>query len=319
MKFKILYSVFFVCICTFSFARMQEKIPKKDSINVLSWKQVNKTKLILTQNSFLNWNAGGNNSVSAIINLLFTRNYKQDFLFWNNQLKTVYGLSKEEAASLRKTQDVLQFDSTFGYRENKNSNWYYSAKLNFKTQYTNGYKYPNTEKAISKFFSPAYLFLGVGAEYSVPKKKLKIYVSPITNKSTFVFNQILANEGAFGVEKATYNTDGVLIKKGKNSKMEFGTLLTGEWSTNLMKNVQVDQKLALYSDYLNRYGNIDVNWEVNFEMMVNKYIQASLDVNLLYDDDTKYKEDIDNDGELDILGARVQVKQLLGIGFTYQF
>lgn len=320
MKTKwVFIVVFFVLTANTVFAKIQKKTPKKDSIAVSKWSHINRAKLTLTQNSFLNWSAGGNNSVSGIFELLFVKKYKQDFLFWNNQVKAVYGLNKEESRMLRKTQDMFEVNSTFGYREDKSSEWYYSAKLNFKTQFANGYKYPNTQKAISKFFSPAYLFLGVGAEYYSAPKKFKVYLSPITNKSTFVYSKRLADEGAFGVQKAIYNADGELIRKGKNTKIEFGTLISGEWHTKIMENIKMEQKLALYSDYLNNFGNIDVNWEVNFDMTINKYIQASLGANLLYDDDVKHKEDINNDGKLEILGPRVQLKQLLGIGLSYNF
>ena len=195
----------------------------------------------------------------------------------------------------------------------------YSAKFNFRTQLSNGYKYPNTDKPISKFFSPAYIFFGLGSEYALKEYSLKLYLSPATNKTTFVFNQSLANEGAFGVVPAVYDELGEIITEGKNSKIEFGTLVTVEWETDLMKNIKMANELILYSDYINNYGNIDVNWEINFDLTINKYVSANVGSHLRYDDDIRHKEDINNDGELDILGPRIQLKQLLGVGFSYKF
>lgn len=288
-----------------------------DSIS--KWKETNNLKLIFTQNSFVNWSSGGNNSISGIIKIHSTRNYKYKHLVWSNELKSSFGLNKEAKRELRKTEDLLELNSSFGYRKNTNSNWYNSAKFDFKTQFANGYKYPNTDKPISKLFAPAYMFIGIGSEYFSKKQNLKLYLSPITNKTTFVFSQTLANEGAFGVQRAIYNDEGALVKEGENTRMEFGNLVTCEWKKDVMDNIKMANKLILYSDYLNNYGNIDVNWELNFDLTINKYVTANVGSHLRYDHDIKNKEDINNDGTLEIVGPKVQLKQLLGVGFSYNF
>jgi hypothetical protein len=297
---------------------------KKDSISIqidtLShWENKNNIQLLFTQNAFVNWSAGGNNSMSGILKTQFTRNFKNDHTTWFNEFKGSYGLNKEASRELRKTEDLIEINSTFGYKKRIESNWYNSAKFNFRSQFSNGYKYPNTDKPISKFFAPAYLFVGIGTEYSSKNKSLKIYLSPITNKTTFVLDKTLANEGAFGVKRAVYDEANNMIVAGEKTKMEFGTLLTGEWNTEVMENIKMANRLNLYSDYLHNYGNIDINWELNFDLIINKYISANIGTQLLFDDDVKRKEDINNDGSLELLGARIQLKQLLGIGFNYLF
>lgn len=290
---------------------------KIDSLN--HWEKKNTFQLLFTENAFVNWSAGGNNSLSGILKTTFIRNFKNSHTTWFNEVKANYGLNKEESRELRKSEDLLEINSTFGYKKNVNSNWYYSAKFNFRSQFTKGYKYPNTDKPISKFFAPAYMFVGIGSEYSSKNHQLKIYISPVTNKTTFVLDNTLANEGAFGVKPAVYDSNNLLISRGEHVKMEFGTLFTGEWNTLVMENIKMANRLNLYSDYLHDYGNVDINWELNFDLTINKYITANVGTQLLYDDDVKYKEDLNNDGVLDVLGPRVQLKQLLGIGFLYSF
>lgn len=87
-----------------------------------------------------------------------------------------YGLNKQDGIEVRKTEDVFQYNTAFGYRKDTLSNWYHTAKLNFNTQFTNGYSYPNTNIAVSKPFAPAYLFAGVGAEYA-NKEKAECFIS----------------------------------------------------------------------------------------------------------------------------------------------
>jgi len=318
MKFKLLViTLLFITTTSKAFYLNDSLSIKPDSIS--HWTINNKMNLLFTQNSFVNWSAGGNNSIAGILKIKLTKNYKNNHLTWFNELKSNYGLNKEQERELRKTEDLFEINSTFGYRKNIKSNWYYSAKFNFKTQYTNGYKYPNTDKPISRLFAPAYIFLGVGSEYADKGNNFKLYLSPITNKTTFVFDKNLANEGAFGVTRAVYYDAGNLISKGENKKIEFGMLATGEWKTEVMNNIEMANKLILYSDYVNNYGNIDVDWEINFDLTINKYVSANVGSHFLFDDDIKSKKDTNNDGTFELSGPKIQVKQVLGVGFLYSF
>lgn len=271
------------------------------------WQNTNSIGLDLTEATFVNWNAGGNNSISGLLSLTLTRKYKKLLLLWSNELKVRYGLNSQEDRGLRKTDDQIRLNSTFGYRKDTVSNWYYSVKMNFNTQFTNGFSYPDTETPISRFFAPAYLFLGAGAQYDLKEEKFFIYLSPITLKSTFVIDQALSDSGAFG------------LAPGNKARHEFGILVQHSYTKEIIKNIVMNNELSLYSDYLRDFGNIDIAWDLNFEFTVNKYIKANLGGYLIYDNDIKFKDDIDGDGNLETLGARVQLKQLLSIGFKYSF
>lgn len=316
LNFFLLFTILYTFKTTASISKDTLAI---DSPPITHWEEANNFRLIFTQNSFVNWSAGGNNSISGIAKISIKRDYKNNHKVWENELKANFGLNKEARRELRKTEDLIEINSTFGYRKDITSKWYTSAKFNFKTQLANGYIYPNTEKPISKFFSPAYNFLGVGSEYFSKENELKVYVSPLTNKMTFVYNQVLANEGAFGVAPAVYDDGGNLMTAGENLKVEVGTFISSEWKTVVMENIKMSNKLILYSDYLNRYGNVDVNWEVNFDMTINKHVTANVGSHFLYDDDVKHKEDLNNDGILVPAGPKIQIKQMLGVGLLYSF
>ncbi|MGB7785748.1 MAG: DUF3078 domain-containing protein [Salinimicrobium sp.] len=283
------------------------------------WKKVNKVGLNLNEVAFVNWNSGGNNSFSALLHGAFGRKYKKELLNWNSTLSIKYGFNAQEGRELRKTEDNLEINSNFGYRRDSVSNFYYSAKFSFNTQFSYGYRYPNTENPISKFMAPGYAFLGVGAEYSSPTEDLTIYVSPVTEKSTFVLDQQLANEGMFGVAPAIKDEEGNIIQEGERVRTEFGFLVSSSFSKQIFENIGLNNQLRLYSDYLNKFGNIDVDWELNLDLRVNEYVKANIGSHLKYDDDVKFKEDRNGDGELEQSGARIQWKQLLGVGLIYQF
>lgn len=284
------------------------------------WERINKVGLSVSEVAFVNWNAGGNSSISGIVNGNFQRNYKFRYVQWDNSLDVRYGANIQEGQKPRKTDDAIRLSSTFGYRRDTISNWYYSVKANFNTQFYSGFKYPDRETPISRFMAPGYVFLGAGTSYIPEGKKFNLYISPVTLKATFVLDQELANKGSFGVQKAILNGDGNVLQKGEKKFIELGFLINNTWETTVAKNVQMRHRINLYTDYLASFGNIDIDWELNFNLIVNKYINASIGTHIIYDDDILFDEVKDAAGIVINEGVqRIQFKQLLGVGVAYDF
>lgn len=285
--------------------------------SITYWERTNKVGLDISQIAFVNWNVGGNNSVTILGKGEFDRNYSKNNINWDNELLFRYGFNSQEGQETRKTDDQFKVTSTFGYRKDTISNWYYSAKFKFNTQFTNGYAYPNTTDEISGPFAPAYIFLGIGGEYIRKDLGLNAYFSPLTNKTTLVLNQSLANQGAFGVRGAVLDDEGNIITEGKKSRTELGILITNTLKRTIFKNIELDHRISFYSDYINKFGNIDIDWQVSLEMTVNQYVKANIGVHIIYDDDIKATEELN--GETITVGPKLQLKQMLGVGLTYTF
>ncbi|WP_222982923.1 DUF3078 domain-containing protein [Flagellimonas meishanensis] len=272
------------------------------------WDKTNEFGLNINEVAFVNWNAGGDNSVSALANMRFERNYKFRYFNWDNEIIFRYGINAQEGRKLRKTDDQIRLSSTISYRKDTITNWYYSFKANFNTQFSNGFKYPDRDNPISRFMSPGYLFLGMGKSYISAGKKFDLFISPATLKSTFVLDETLSEQGAFGVES------------GENVFLELGFLVTNTWEKEIIKNILMNHRISLYTDYLLSFGNVDVDWELNFNLKVNQYINANIGTHLIFDDDIKFDEIIADDGTIIDSGVpRIQFKQLLGIGLLYTF
>jgi len=284
------------------------------------WEELNELEFQLSEVAFVNWNAGGENAVSALGRLYFERNYKFRFFQWDNNLEMRFGWNAQEGRQWRKTDDAIRLSSTLDYQRDTISPWYFSAKANFNTQFANGYKYPDRTTPISRFMAPGYLFMGGGASYIPEGKEFKLYLSPVTFKSTFVLDQDLANQGAFGVREAVRDSDGTIITPGEKVYRELGFLLTHTWQFPVAKNVELDHKLGLYTDYLNNFGNIDVDWQLTTRFTVNEFISATLLVHFIYDDDIKFDRVEDDNGfVLDPGVPKLQFRQQLGIGINYKF
>jgi len=224
------YFLGLICIITFQQSFAQDIIRTSQPDTIKRWKAKNTVGLDLTQVAFVNWNSGGENAISGILKGAFVRKYTKGRFVWHNELIARYGLNKQDGIEARKTDDVIQLSSTAGFKTDTISNWYYSAKFNFNTQFTNGYAYPNTDLAISKPFAPAYVFLGVGTEYIKKEGEgiFRAYFSPLTFKTTFVLDERLADQGAFGVDKATYDIDGNLVSHGKKTRTEMDMLFKNQ-------------------------------------------------------------------------------------------
>lgn len=295
---------------------IKEKIKK---IQQPEWKKKSKASLDLSEVTFVNWNSGGSNSVSALLGFSYDANYKDKYFFWKNAIAVRYGLNKQQKRELRKTDDLFEITSNLGYKPENNSNWFYSARFNFKTQMANGYQYPNKETPKSRLMAPGYLFFGGGMEYGKDIDELSFYFSPITLKATFVLDDALANAGAFGVTPAVFDTEGNLIRTGDKVRSEVGILMTNSYEMEIAENITAKNLLSLYSDYVNNFGNVDIDWRIGFDFKVNNFVRATLESHLKYDDDVKTQEPSLIEGEFDEAGAKIQWKQFLGIGFAVDF
>ncbi|WP_434035269.1 DUF3078 domain-containing protein [Formosa sp. 4Alg 33] len=297
-----------------------KKKKDKDPTETPKWVHKNKVGLDVNEVAFINWSSGGSNSISAIVSGNSKLDYTYRNLIWNSSLNTRYGINQQESQPLKKTDDLFEINSSLGYKKSKGSKWYYSARLNFKTQFANGYSYPDTSNPISKFMAPGYMFFGGGMEYGKDIKRLSLYASPLTFKSTFVLDEDLANSGAFGVTPAVYDDEGNVLIPGEKVREELGILITNYYELDVAKNVVLKSTTNLYTDYINSFGNVDIDWEVVMDFKVNNFIKATLGSHLKYDNDVKtlvvVNEEADEYGEG---GAKVQWRQLLGIGFVVDF
>lgn len=268
------------------------------------------------QVSLTNWAAGGNNSISigGLINLF--AKYKKGKSTWDNNLDLAYGVIKQgDNKAWWKNDDRIQFTTKYGRQAFKK--WYYSALGDFKTQFTNGYNYPNDSIAISKFMAPGYALASLGMDYK-PNDNFSFFISPVTGKFTFVNDDTLARYGAFGVQKEVRDANtGKITQHYLKHREEFGAYLKMQYKTIVMENITFQTMLELFSNYMHNPQNIDVNWTTLTTFKVNKFISATLTTQLIYDDDVKVLRNAGD--QKGTVGPDVQFKQVLGIGLTYKF
>ena len=281
-------------------------------------------RITLNQLAITHWAAGGESNGSGKISSNIT--YKYNRKLFNYVLNGIfaYGMSNyTKDRRYEKSEDRCEVSMTMS--NNNSNNLSFTSIASLKTQFTDGYSYPNDSIAISGFFAPAYINISAGYNYNF-KDYLSVYISPIAGKMTIVTDQRLADLGSYGVEAGywnIYNGDSTWVN-GRNTLSELGINVLIKYKQNFKENISIFSTLNLYNNYMdpnkaNRW-NIDVDWETGMKFVINKRISAIIDVHLIYDDNIKFTITEMVDGvEVTKQSPILQFKESLGITFLYKF
>lgn len=309
MRLRILISALGALTCASSFA--QEEAPQAPAQPASKWKTGVFTSLTVNQITLKNWAAGGKNSFTGTWFANGYANYKSDKATWDNTLELGYGIMRYKGEDFQKSEDKIHLSSVYGY-DAARQKLFYSGLLDFKTQFGKGYKYDVDTTLVSKFMSPGYLNFSLGMLYK-PNDKLSVYLSPVAAKLTIVGDTVFAT---------TYGVD-----EGENVRGEFGATAKITYThPNIVKNVDYYFRGDFFTNWKDHPEHIDCDIETGFNLKVNDWLTALIKVNLLFDDDIKYKEQYTvtaDDGTSTIMtrerGARLQCKELLGFGLSFKW
>lgn len=265
-----------------------------------SWKFDFEGGLTCSQLFVSNWAAGGETSIAGRVYFNTGGRFQKKRTLLNYRVRCALGyqwrpeLDKEDKR-LRKTDDRLEIDVNYGYRIK--SNFYYSAFMNFRSQFANGYN-DNYTKLVSKFMAPGYLTYGIGIEYSL-RNSFGINLSPLTIRHTFVIDSLIASLNNYG------------MKNDGRVKTDLGANLSIYFNQEVLRNTSISTKLTLFSDYLNNPQNIDITFEAGLNFKLNKFFSTGIYFNYLYDDNVLFNID----------GRQVprsQFKESFWIGLVYK-
>ena len=268
-----------LCLGFMSLHAQKSESQAKDPVGGL-WSYSGKASLLFNQTAFSQWASGGVNNISLGFSVDYEVHYRENGWSWDTKSSGSYGLSYIQGDKfLKKTNDRLEINSLLG--KEFSDTWSYSTILNFKSQIAHGYRFGTNEEGEetrslrTQFFSPAYLQFGVGL-YWKKSTDLWLNIAPFTQRITFVsrqFTQDLAEDKAyFGVSK------------GNSHLFELGASVSGFYKFEVLENIFIENRLALYTDYLGKPKNIDLDYSLTATMKVNEYISTQLEVQLVYDD-----------------------------------
>jgi Protein of unknown function (DUF3078) len=270
----------------------------------MTWKTGGMVSITFNQAALSNWSAGGDKSaisLNALSNLYAF--YADGRRSWDNYLNAQYGFASTTSLGTRKTNDLIDVTSKYGYDLGKK--WFLTTLFDFRSQFAPGYNYPSsdgTDKVLtSNLLAPAYVLLSIGMDYK-PNNNFSAFISPITAREVIVNNDSLAAVAAFGVDS------------GHKSRFEFGAYASINFKTNVSKTASYTGRLDLFSDYTRTPQNIAIYMTNVLNVKVTSLISMLLSVNLIYDNNIK---SVHNDGTPG--GAALQLQETMGIGFAYKF
>ena len=275
--------------------------------------------LNVSQSHFSNWTAGGQDNVNGLGTFKYNMNYLNGKSKWDNTLDLALGYSYFDFDKKPiKTDDRINLSSLYGYDVVKEK-LYVTANLNFQTQFADGYKYDtDSTNRISTFLAPAYLTVGLGAQYT-PTKWFSLNLAPASGRLTIVNDQELADAGAFGVKSALIDpVTGEILEHGSKFRMELGAQLIANVNYEIFKNVVFSSKLIVFYDYLQdrefnalskKYGcRLDFDWDNALVLRVNDWLNCNISARLVYDEDI-----IPIEGD-----SFLQFKEVLSVGISYK-
>ena len=272
------------------------------------WSHKGNIGLNFGQSSYTNWAAGGQNAINwqGIFN--YETHYRKDAFKWDNTLNTALGYSYYDFDHKPiKTDDKIEFTSLAALKATEHLN--YGAELAFRSQFANGYDYTKDSTLyISKFLAPAYISLGLGVEW-VPNPHFSLYFSPVTGRVTIVNDERLAEEGAYGVNDLD-KYDTITHTNFDKVHWEFGARAVAKFQYPIVKNVDFNSKLELFSNYLKDPQYVDVDWQNMLVMKVNSWLNCNLSTHLIYDRDIPFY----NEENVKLENSKVQFKEVLAVG-----
>ncbi|WP_297978151.1 DUF3078 domain-containing protein [uncultured Capnocytophaga sp.] len=274
-------------------APVVEQAPQVES----PWKRSGTISLLFNQAAFNHdWTGGGTNNYGGNLNLSYDANYKKDVWAWDNKLVVDYGLTRVDGDDFsKKTNDRFVINSLLGRQLSET--WYFSFFANFQTQLDKGYTYGTdnqgrqTRTETTHFLAPGYFSFGPGMLWK-KSDNLKVNIAPATSRLIFTDKKFTETAAHFGIEK------------GKTSRFEFGAAVNGYAKFDVLPNITVENTLNLYSNYLDKPANVDIDYTLNLLMKVNNYISANFIFQAIYDDDA---------------AKAFQIREAFGAGLTYKF
>lgn len=262
-----------------------DKIVKKNGPWIISGTE----NIQLSQTHLENWTKGGENSLALTSDLLIKANYTLKKNEWENYIRHKVGFINTESYDAQINSDQIEVNSKYGLKASKK--WYYSFLFDFKSQFFNGYNNKEKEEITSGFLSPAYFTFAPGMDFK-KNKNFTLLLSPLTSKITYVMDTVKVDQTNYQIKedkKAAYNNGASLVNN-----------LTWEISTELSLKSQLDAFIG----YFTKDPITQIDWELIFDMRVNRFLSTRINTQLRY---------FTNES------SKVQSREYFTINFNYKF
>ena len=265
------------------------------------------TTLSFKQTSLTDWAAGGNGSASFGSTIDANANYAKEKITFTNRLQMAYGFTQTFGVGFQKNADYIVLNNNLGYT--LKGNFSGTLEYSFKSQISPGYSSIIGSDVVSRFFAPATMTLGAGANWT--HKGLSVTFTPLTGNVQFVSDPDL--RARYGNEPEQF------------ARWELGAKTRIAASASV-QGLTVNTTLDMFSNYLKKPQNITFDWILAVSAPLTKFISFTLNCRAIYDDKIKFKTlydaqgdpIVDDEGNVKLFPA-LQFQEIAGITFSYTF
>ncbi|WP_068475399.1 DUF3078 domain-containing protein [Saccharicrinis aurantiacus] len=244
--------------------------------------------LQFAQTHLSNWTKGGESTISLQSDLILKADYKQGNVEWENYIRQKLGIISSESDPARINTDQIELFNKYGLKASEK--WYYSLVSNFKSQLftVDG---DEGEKAVSSLLAPAYITFSLGMDYK-PNENFTLLFSPLSTKFTYVMDTVKVDQTRYSISED---------KKSANNT-GFSMLNTFVW--DISTEFKLVSNLDAFVDYRIAQNFYQVDWELIFDMRINRYLSTRINTQLRY---------FTNESD------KLQFREYFSVSFNYEF
>jgi hypothetical protein len=267
----------------------QDSVSIPDTLQ--GWKSTWVVNLNGSQASYSNWSQGGINNIAATGRSSFTLAFKEGRFSYGFLADTRYGQTRIQDEGVRKIDDRLYLNNRFLYDLGEDdSDFKIFGNIRFRTQFDKGFNYGAGEEGenilISNFMAPAHFSQDAGLAY-IPTDHFS-FEAGLGLQQTFVRDENLAPR---------YNID-----EGERFRSEAGLTLGSAFDAEIATNIIYSTSLNTFTSFDKPLSSTDIYYSNQFSARINSYMNTSLTLELVYDDD---------------FSNEIQVAQILSLGVSF--
>ena len=283
MKKPITATLILIFILLANIALFAQEVKKEAP--VYGWKNAVLASLNLTQSSFDNWSAGGENSLSWQLNLNAKFEKDEVDYSWTNLGKFRFGQISVGNQSSKKSVDEIFLESTYTFKWG----WFVDPYISITglTQFAKGFDYSTDPKtAVSDFMDPGYFTQSIGVGY-IPNDMIKSrFGAALRETVTSEFNQYANDPLTSEVEK---------------TKIEPGVESVSNFLFKMEEDLVFISDLRLFSNLI-QFKQIVVRWDNVLTAKITNNVNVNFNFQIFYDH---------------IISSKRQIMQSLALGISY--
>ncbi len=289
MKFFILV-LFFIAFYSTDIRAMSDPIEIPDSLS--GWETDWDVRLSGAQASYTNWSQGGTSNISAATRTVFTTMTDINRFSYAFRIDARYGGARLSGEGFRKTDDRLHVTNRFLYDvKAEDSLFKFFTNITMRTQFARGFDYgggeDGSDRLISRFMSPGTFNQNAGIAY-IPSKIFSVEAG-LGLQQKYIHEKTL--RPVYGLDPDQPMRTEAGFNVGSTLEMEIAT------------NVELKSNLSTFTNIKSSVRSTDIYFSKKLDGKINNNMNASLTVDIIYDDD---------------FSNELQIAQVVSLGLSYK-